>query len=213
LCGIAGFTHKNCPLEPGYIRNAVRALFHRGPDQQGIYESSAVSLGAARLKIIDLAAGDQPIISEDGDTALVFNGEIYNYAELREHLRSAGHRFVSSSDTEVILHAFREWDVRCFSRLRGMFAVALWTESKRRLVLARDRIGIKPLYFCRAGTDLIFGSEIKAILEHPAVDREIDIDGLNCFLRLNYVPAPYTMVHGIEKLPPGHFLEWVDGTT
>ena len=213
MCGIAGFTHKHCPVEPSYIRNAVRALVHRGPDQQGIYESSQVSLGAARLKIIDLTAGDQPIISEDGDTTLVFNGEIYNCASLREQLRSAGHRFVSSSDTEVVLHAFREWDIRCFSRLRGMFALALWTESEKRLVLARDRIGIKPLYFCRAGTELFFGSEIKAILEHPAVERQIDVDGLNCSLRLNYVPAPYTMVQGIEKLPPGHLLEWVDGKT
>ena len=213
MCGIAGFTHKHSPVEPSSIRNAVRALVHRGPDQQGIYESSEVSLGAARLKIIDLTAGDQPIISEDGDTTLVFNGEIYNCASLREQLRSAGHRFVSSSDTEVVLHAFREWDIQCFSRLRGMFALALWTESEKRLVLARDRIGIKPLYFCRAGTELFFGSEIKAILEHPAVERQIDVDGLNCFLRLNYVPAPYTMVQGIEKLPPGHLLEWVDGKT
>jgi asparagine synthase (glutamine-hydrolysing) len=191
----------------------VRALVHRGPDQQGTYESPEVSLGAVRLRIIDLAGGDQPLTSEDGETILVFNGEIYNHAELRELLCARGHRFASSSDTEVVLHAFREWDTQCFSRLRGMFALALWTGSQRRLVLARDRIGIKPLYFYRAGSDVLFGSEIKAILGHPAVDRQIDIDALNCFLRLNYVPAPYTMVEGIEKLPPGHLLEWVDGKT
>jgi asparagine synthase (glutamine-hydrolysing) len=191
----------------------VRALVHRGPDQQGIYESPNVSLGAVRLRIIDLAGGDQPITSDDGDMILVFNGEIYNHAELRERLRALGHRFASSSDTEVVLHAFREWDTQSFSRLRGMFALAVWAESQKRLVLARDRMGIKPLYFYGAGSDVLFGSEIKAILGHPAVGRQIDIDALNCFLRLNYVPAPYTMVEGIEKLPPGHLLEWIDGRT
>ncbi|HSU87697.1 MAG TPA: asparagine synthetase B, partial [Terriglobia bacterium] len=150
----------------------MRALLHRGPDQQGIYESPDVSLGAVRLRIIDLIGGDQPIISADGDTVLVFNGEIYNHRELRDQLRAKGYRFSSSSDTEVVLHAFREWDTRCFSRLRGMFAIAIWTPSQKRLVLARDRVGIKPLYFYRAGTDLFFGSEIKAILEHPGVERQ-----------------------------------------
>jgi len=213
VCGIAGFTQTNYRLEPSCIRNAVRALLHRGPDQQGIYESPDVSLGAVRLRIIDLIGGDQPLISADGDTVLVFNGEIYNHRELRDQLRAKGYRFSSCSDTEVVLHAFREWDTRCFSRLRGMFAIAIWTPSQKRLVLARDRVGIKPLYFYRAGTDLFFGSEIKAILEHPGVERQIDIDALNCFLRLNYVPAPYTMVDGIRKLPPGNLLEWIDGKT
>ena len=173
MCGIAGFTQKNYRLEPSCIRNAVRALLHRGPDQQGIYESPDVSLGAVRLRIIDLIGGDQPISSADGDTVLVFNGEIYNHRELRDQLRAKGYRFSSSSDTEVVLHAFREWDTQCFSRLRGMFAIAIWTPSQKRLVLARDRVGIKPLYFYRAGTDLFFGSEIKAILEHPGVERQI----------------------------------------
>jgi asparagine synthase (glutamine-hydrolysing) len=213
LCGIVGFTRKNRDASPGCIRNAVRALVHRGPDQQGIYESADVFLGAVRLRIIDLTGGEQPLVSADGDTILVFNGEIYNHAELRNRLRDIGHRFVSSSDTEVVLHAFREWDTQCFSRLRGMFALAIWTRSQKRLVLARDRLGIKPLYFHRSASDLLFGSEIKAILEDPAVDRQIDINGLNCFLRLNYVPAPYTMIEGIEKLPPAHLLEWIDGKT
>ena len=142
---------------------------------------------------------------------LVFNGEIYNHSELRKRLQALGHRFASSSDTEVVMHAFHEWGTESFGRMRGMFAFAIWTESKKRLVLVRDRLGIKPLYFCRAGADIVFGSEIKAVLIHPAVGRNMDMDGLNCFLRLNYVPAPYTMIEGIKKVPPGHFLEWADG--
>jgi asparagine synthase (glutamine-hydrolysing) len=213
LCGIAGFTHGNRVLNSSHIRSAVRALIHRGPDQQGIFESHDVSLGAVRLKIIDLAGGDQPMISEDGDIVLAFNGEIYNHAELRAELLARGWSFISNSDTEVVLQAFREWDIGCFRRFRGMFAVALWTDSQKRLVLARDRLGIKPLFFHRTGSDILFGSEIKAILEHPAVERRINIDALNCFLSLNYVPAPHAMIDGIEKLLPGHFIEWVDGKT
>ena len=213
MCGIAGFTHRFHRVSPSCIRNAIRALVHRGPDQQGVYESSDVSLGAVRLRIIDLTGGDQPVISEDGDVILVFNGEIYNHGELRDQLRAKGCRFISSTDTEVVLHAFREWGIECLKRLRGMFALAIWIRSQKRLVLVRDRIGIKPLYFCRAGSDLLFGSEIKAILQDPVVERQIDLDGLNCFLRLNYVPAPYTMVRSIEKLPPGHVMELTDGQT
>jgi asparagine synthase (glutamine-hydrolysing) len=176
-----------------------------------VYESTDVSLGAVRLRIIDLVGGDQPLISTDGDTILVFNGEIYNHDELRQKLRDLGHRFLSSGDTEVVMHAFREWGTQSFKKMRGMFALAIWTESKKRLVLARDRIGIKPLYFYRNGADIVFASEIKALLVHPAVNRYMDMDGLNWFLRLNYVPAPHTMIQGIEKLPPAHFLEWTAG--
>ena len=186
---------------------------HRGPDQQGIFESDVVSLAATRLKIIDLESGNQPIASEDADTVIVFNGEIYNHAELRRELERLGHRFRSLSDTEVILAAFLEWDLECFARLRGMFAIALWTESRRRLVLARDRMGIKPLYVSRRGRDLYFASELKAIFVHPEVERNLDPAALDCFLSLNYVPAPYTMVSGIEKLRPGYWLEWLGGQT
>jgi asparagine synthase (glutamine-hydrolysing) len=170
-----------------------------------------VSFGAVRLKIIDLVGGDQPMVSEDRDTVVAFNGEIYNHQELRAELRARGYRFISNSDTEVVLHAFREWDTLCFRRFRGMFAIALWTESRKRMVLARDRLGIKPLFFYRAGPDLFFSSEIKGLFEHPAVSRTINIDSLNCFFSLNYVPAPHTMVDGVEKLPPGHFIEWSNG--
>jgi asparagine synthase (glutamine-hydrolysing) len=189
------------------------SLFHRGPDQQGVFQSEEVSLCAVRLKIIDLGGGDQPIVSDDGSTVIAFNGEIYNHAALRQELESLGHRFHSTCDTEVVLHAFQEWNTACFPRLRGMFAVALWSEPERRLVLARDRLGIKPLYLYRRGQDVWFGSELKAILEHPDIPRMLDTDALEHYLCLNYVPSPYTLVKGIEKLAPGHLLEWRDGTT
>ena len=176
-----------------------------------MYQSNFCSLAATRLKIIDLDSGDQPIISRDGNTVIVFNGEIYNHLELRSELEGRGHRFRSQCDTETVLHAFLEWDTECFARLRGMFAIALWTESSRRLVLARDRIGIKPLYTARLGQDLLFGSELKSILIHPEVPRELSLAGLDCYLSLNYVPGPWTLVEGIEKLSPGHWLEWNDG--
>ena len=177
MCGIAGFTHGRRAAAPGRIQDAVASIVHRGPNQQGVFESEAVSLGAARLKIIDIEGGDQPILSEDGDTVIVFNGEIYNHLELRRELEQRGHRFHSHSDTETVLHAFLEWDTECFARLRGMFAVALWSESERRLVLARDRMGIKPLYIARRGDDLYFGSELKAILVHPEIERWLSPGG------------------------------------
>jgi len=211
VCGIAGFTHKKWHPDPHRIEAAVETLIHRGPDQQGVFRSNLCSMGATRLKIIDLTGGDQPIQTDDGGATIVFNGEIYNYREIRAELESKGHRFHTRTDTETILHAFLEWDVACFSRLRGMFAVALWTEAAKRLVLARDRMGIKPLYFARRGEDIFFGSELKAILAHPEIDRRLSLSGLDCYLSLNYVPYPWTLVEGIEKLAPGHWLEWRDG--
>jgi len=191
----------------------MATILHRGPDQQGVFESDRVSLAATRLKIIDLASGDQPISSDDGDTVIVFNGEIYNHLELRRELEQRGHRFRTHTDTEVILAAFLQWDVACFARLRGMFAIALWSERRRRLVLARDRVGIKPLFFTRRGQDLYFASELKAIFAHPELDRRLSLDALDCYLAMNYVPAPYSMVEGIEKLSPGCWLEWTGGET
>jgi asparagine synthase (glutamine-hydrolysing) len=211
LCGIAGFTHKRWAPESDRIDRATATLTHRGPDQQGVVRSSVCSMGATRLKIIDLAGGDQPIFSDDGEVAIVFNGEIYNHQELRRELEGLGHRFYSHCDTETVLHAFLEWDTDCFARLRGMFAIGLWTKSAKRLVLARDRMGIKPLYFARRGEDLFFGSELKAILIHPEIERRLSLEGLDCYLSLNYIPCPWTLVEGIEKLPPGQWLEWRDG--
>ena len=211
MCGIAGFTHGDRAATPGRIESAIATLIHRGPNQQGVFESEAVSLGAARLKIIDIEGGDQPIRSTDGDTVVVFNGEIYNHLELRRELEQRGHKFHTHCDTETVLHAFLEWDTECFARLRGMFGVALWSERDRRLVLARDRMGIKPLYVARRGDDLYFGSELKTILIHPEIERWLSLDGLDCYLSLNYVPAPWTLVEGIEKLLPGQWMEWRRG--
>ena len=211
LCGIAGFTHLQSRSDRKRIEQVTRSLTHRGPDQQGTWESGSVSLGAVRLKIMDLASGDQPMISDDGDTVLVFNGEIYNDHEVRRELKNRGHQFRTRCDTETVLHAFLEWDVEAFPRLRGMFGAALWTESERRLVLVRDRVGIKPLYYARRRDDLYFGSELKAILLHPEIDRRINPAGLDHYLSMNYVPGPHTLVEGIEKLQPGHWLEWRNG--
>ncbi len=163
------------------------------------------------MRIIDLESGDQPLTTEDGDATIVFNGEIYNHRQLRAELERRGHRFRTNCDTEVVLRAFVEWNTDCFSRLRGMFAIAIWTESTQTLVLARDRMGIKPLYLARRNGELYFGSELKAILVHPQIDRHLSLAGLDCYLSSNYVPSPLTLVDGIEKLPPGSWTKWRDG--
>ncbi len=211
MCGIAGFTRLGKSADRRVAERIAEALYHRGPDQHGVFEGSEATLCAVRLKIIDLAGGDQPVVSEDGRTVLVFNGEIYNHREIRAELAGRGHQFRSQCDSETVLAAFREWDTDCFRRLRGMFALAIWCESAGRLVLARDRIGIKPLYYYGAGGNVYFGSELKAILEHPEIPRILDLQGLSAYLSVNYVPGSRTLVHGIRKLPPGHLLEWRRG--
>lgn len=207
MCGIAGFTHRGVRNAQDVISQITRSLTHRGPDQQGVFTTSHIALGAVRLKIIDLAGGDQPIVTEDGNTVIVFNGEIYNYKALRAELEAKGHRFRSNCDTEVVLRAFLEWDTRCFERMHGMFGLALWSERDQRLVLARDRVGIKPLYYSRIGRSVIFGSELKVLLGHPDVSRNLDLSALQDYLSLNYVPGEHTLVEGIHKLRPGHLLE------
>jgi asparagine synthase (glutamine-hydrolysing) len=189
----------------------VATLFHRGPDQQGIFSSNLFSLGAARLKIIDLECGNQPILENAGEWGVVFNGEIYNHLELRAELEKLGHQFSSHSDTETVLKAFLQWDVESFTRLRGMFALAVWNVPQKRIVLARDRMGIKPLYFAQQGQDLYFGSELKAILIHPEIKRNLSREALDCYLSLNYIPSPWTLIDGIRKVPPGDWMEWRDG--
>jgi len=211
MCGILGYTHNAREISPGTLKAGIAALVHRGPDQQGSFESPLISLGATRLRIVDIEGGDQPMKSADGDAVIVFNGEIFNHAELRAELQAAGVAFKSHCDTEVVLHAYLAWGAACFSRLRGMFAVAIWIASKRRLVLARDRMGIKPLYYCVQNGELSFGSELKCIFANPDIQRRIDLTGLNCFLSLNYVPGPYTLVEGIYKLMPGCVLNWQSG--
>jgi asparagine synthase (glutamine-hydrolysing) len=189
----------------------VATLFHRGPDQQGIFSSNLFSFGATRLKIIDLEFGNQPILENDGECGIVFNGEIYNHLELRAELEKLGHQFASHSDTETVLKAFLQWDTECFARFRGMFALAVWNVPQKRVVLARDRMGIKPLYFSQKGEDLYFGSELKAILIHPEIERTLSREALDCYLSLNYIPCPWTLIDGIRKVPPGTWMEWIDG--
>ncbi len=211
MCGIAGFTHIERPFPPEGIQKAISSIAHRGPDQQGVWQNQTLSLGATRLKVIDTSAGAQPMSSGDNNFTLVFNGEIYNHVELRHQLIGLGHQFSTSCDTEVVLRAFIEWDTACIEKLRGMFAFAVWCESRRRLVLARDRMGIKPLYYARRGRDIYFGSEMKAIFCHPEVDRQIDLNALDTYLGLNYVPGPHTLAKGVVKLMPAHFLTWHNG--
>jgi asparagine synthase (glutamine-hydrolysing) len=211
MCGIAGFTHAFKQLPPSVLTSALASIDHRGPDHQGRFHSSQISLGATRLRILDLDSGDQPLISPDGDVVLVFNGEIFNYKELRAELVKEGFGFATECDTEVVLNAFLRWGLTAFARLRGMFALAVWMQSERRLVLARDRMGIKPLYYYHREGELYFGSELKCILAHPAVPRKLSLAGLNTYLSLNYVPGPSTLVEGITKLMPGQLLEWSAG--
>jgi len=211
MCGILGYSHISKNLQPGVLTSALGALAHRGPDHEGRFECEHISLGATRLRILDLKGGDQPLFSPDRDVVVVFNGEIFNHHELRGQLEAEGFRFQTHCDTEVILQAFLRWGCACFSRLRGMFAIAIWVQSEGRLILARDRMGIKPLYYCLQDGEIYFGSEVKCILAHPAVRRRICLSGLNCFLSLNYVPGPLTLVEGITKLTPGHLLDWRKG--
>ncbi|MBV9765127.1 MAG: asparagine synthase (glutamine-hydrolyzing) [Acidobacteriaceae bacterium] len=211
MCGIAGFTHLGRRPVPGVLQRATQSLYHRGPNQQGTFESPSISLGAVRLKIIDLEGGDQPMRTDDGDSVIVFNGEIYNHVELRRELEHLGHRFQSHCDTEVVLRAFVQWDLDAFPRLRGMFAAALWQERGQRLVLVRDRLGIKPLYYALHDGNLHFGSELKALFEHPDIPRRLSRTALSYFLSLNYVPTPLTLVEGMEKIAPGAWLEYTDG--
>jgi asparagine synthase (glutamine-hydrolysing) len=218
MCGIAGFTAARNDAghlsDDSLIRRMTATIVHRGPDQQGCYQSAGVALGAVRLQVIDLDGGEQPMYSGGTpETVIVYNGEIYNFRELRAELEALGHRFRSDCDTEVALRAFIQWDTGCFARLRGMFAMAIWSERERRLVLARDRLGIKPLYIRRISDDIVFGSELKVLFEHPGVTRGLDWAGLSDFLSLLYVPGPRTLVEGIEKLPAGHYLEWRAGNS
>ncbi|MGC1297632.1 MAG: asparagine synthase (glutamine-hydrolyzing) [Alloacidobacterium sp.] len=213
MCGIVGFTTKNWAPDHERIQNATNTIIHRGPDQQGVFRSRLCSLGATRLKIVDLVSGNQPIFSKDRESVIVFNGEIYNHLAIRRELESLGRRFRTHCDTETVLQAFLQWDTDCFSRLRGMFALAIWNNAEQRLILARDRLGIKPLYIAERGDDLYFASELKGILIHPEIERQLSLEGLDCYLSMNYVPSPWTLVDGVEKLPPGRWLEWRDGRT
>jgi asparagine synthase (glutamine-hydrolysing) len=208
MCGICGIyeykAHK--PVNRQLLVDMLQVLHHRGPDDAGVFFDRDLAMGMRRLSIIDLEGGKQPIGNEDGSVVTVFNGEIYNFQALREELENRGHRLATSSDTEVLVHLYEDFGEECVQHLRGMFGFAVWDSRKRRLLLARDRLGIKPLYYTQAGGRLIFGSEIKAILQHPSVQVLLNREALNNFLSLKYVPAPQTMFEGIHALPPGCLL-------
>ncbi len=213
MCGICGIVRADPhqPVDEADLAAMTWSLSHRGPDDQGFYLQGPVGLGHRRLAIIDLATGRQPLSNEDGSIWVVGNGEIYNFPELRPRLEQQGHVFRTRSDTEVILHAYETYGDRCVEHLNGMFAFALWDQGRRRLLLARDRVGIKPLYYTLQRQGLWFASELKALLTQAAVPRELDRRSLCYYLTYEYVPSPWSIFQGIYKLPPGHLLTYGNG--
>jgi asparagine synthase (glutamine-hydrolysing) len=213
MCGIAGFvdTDRNARPDMNLVHRMCEVIRHRGPDDEGIHVAPGIGLGMRRLSIIDLAGGRQPIHNESRTVWVVFNGEIYNYQELRTELETSGHRFYTSSDTETIVHAYEEWGEEAFGRLRGMFGIALWDQTSRTLLLARDRAGQKPLHYARRDGRLYFGSEIKSLLAARAVEPRLDVAALDHFLAFLYTPRDASIFEGVHKLPPGHYLRWRDG--
>jgi asparagine synthase (glutamine-hydrolysing) len=215
MCGIAGVVGREAVDRDALVR-MTQVLRHRGPDDEGFFvrgygDGVGVGLGFRRLSIIDLETGNQPISNESGSLQLVFNGEIYNFVALRDGLEAEGHVFATRADTEVLVHLYEELGPRCVERLNGMFAFALWDEDRRELVLARDRFGKKPLYYADLGGTFLFGSELKALREHPMCPDEIDAEALSHYLTLEYVPTPLSILRGVRKLPAGHLLRWRDG--
>jgi asparagine synthase (glutamine-hydrolysing) len=223
MCGIAGFAD-TASIESSTGQSPVRlesefslvhrmceVIRHRGPDDEGIHVEPGLGLGMRRLSIIDLSGGRQPIHNETSTVWIVFNGEIYNYRELRADLEARGHRFSTASDTESIVHAYEEWGESAFGRLRGMFGIALWDQPRRTLLLARDRAGIKPLHYVERPDRLYFASEIKSLLAAGAVDRRLNLHALDHYLAFLYTPRDASIFEGVRKLPPGHYLRWRDG--
>jgi asparagine synthase (glutamine-hydrolysing) len=210
MCGICGvaYTDPAREVERGVLGAMNDAIRHRGPDSDGFHIAPGVGLAARRLAIIDLITGDQPLENEDDTVHVVFNGEIYNHRDLREQLRARGHVLRTSVDTEVIVHLYEEYGADCVQHLRGMFAFALWDDARGQLLLARDRVGKKPLYYTQDERGIIFGSELKCVLTHPGVSRRVDARALHHYLTLQYVPDPLSAFAGISKLPPGHTLTW-----
>ena len=217
MCGIAGalWTHQDTALSEAHLRKMTEQLHHRGPDDEGVYISElrhqtargsepGVGLGFRRLAIIDLQTGNQPLCNEDQSVWVVFNGEIYNYPELRKRLEGAGHQFKTRSDTEVIVHLYEDEGPEVFSHLNGMFAIAIWDAKRKELVLGRDRLGQKPLVYTQQQGRLLFASELKALLAVPGILKEIDLNAIDDYLAYQYIPHPYTIFKGIRKLPPGH---------
>ena len=227
MCGIAGgiWLHNAQGLSRDVLKSMTDAIAHRGPDDQGhliiqpkanlsildAAPSPGVALGFRRLSIIDLAAGHQPLGNEDGSVQIVFNGEIYNYQELRHRLEGSGHIFRTHTDTETIVHLYEDLGLDCFEHLNGMFAMAIWDQRRERLVLARDRLGKKPLYYSMHGGRLVFSSELKSLMQLPGISKEIDPGAIDLYLTYQYIPHPHSIYKGIRKLPPGHFAVFENG--
>src|SRR5688572_26134258 len=212
MCGIVGIVRNDSkPVDEALLSRMSNAIRHRGPDDDGFYVNEGVGLGMRRLSIIDIKSGHQPIHNQDRSAWIVFNGEIYNYLELREKLEKLGHRFYTNSDTEAIIHAYDQYGADCPKHLRGMFAFAIWDERTQELFLARDRVGKKPLLYALVNGQLIFGSEFTALLLHPDISREVNLEAIHYYLSFMCVPAPLTAFKAIKKLEPGHTLRWRNG--
>jgi asparagine synthase (glutamine-hydrolysing) len=214
MCGIVGVLNLRSgpPVDLAVLSGMLEVVHHRGPDGRGIYRDADVGMGSARLSIIDLGGGDQPIGNEDGTLWIVFNGEIFNYVELRPELESRGHRFATDSDTEVILHLYEDLGPGCLERLNGQFTIAIWDQTKRSLFLARDRLGVRPLYYATHAGTLVFASEIKALLCAPGIRAEIDTGVLRQVFTYWNAPSPRTVFQGIQEVPPAHYLLIREGT-
>src|SRR6267142_619138 len=212
MCGIVGIVEKNrSSVDQALLSSMCQAISHRGPDEDGFYFNEGVGLGMRRLSIIDVKGGQQPIHNQDRTAWIVFNGEIYNYQELREKLEKLGHTFYTNSDTEAIIHAYDQYGADCPKHLRGMFAFAIWDQRTEELFLARDRVGKKPILYAHINGKLIFGSEFSALLLHPDIGRDIDTEAIHHYLSFMCVPAPLTAYRAIRKLEPGHSLRWRKG--
>jgi len=213
MCGICGKLafDNQATISPSLVKAMADTIRHRGPDDEGYYVSGPVGLGFRRLSIIDLKSGHQPLSNEDGSIWIVFNGEIYNYQDLRAFLLEKGHVFKTRTDTEVIVHLYEEFGPACLEKLRGMFSFAVWDQNAKTLFLARDRVGIKPLYYHLTDASLVFASEIKAILADPSVERQVAPEFIDRFLTFLYMPGEETLLKGIHKLLPGHYLLVKDG--
>jgi len=211
MCGICGYFGQDIPISADTLERMNRALLRRGPDEGGTFQDTGVGLAMRRLSIIDLAGGRQPIHNEDRTVWVVFNGEIYNYRELRALLQQRGHRFETHTDTEVLVHLYEEYGDEMVHRLRGMFAFSLWDARRRRGLIVRDRLGIKPLFYAQLGDTVLFGSEIKAVLASGLPDRALDYQALDAFFTFTYIPAPLTIYRAVRKLEPGHMLVYEPG--
>ncbi len=210
MCGFVGFTNRIAD-DGAVLHEMMDRIAHRGPDSDGAYIDEAICLGFRRLSIIDLAEGDQPIFNEDGNLVLLFNGEIYNFPDLRRELLSLGHTFRTHSDSEVLVHGYEEYGTALVEKLRGMFAFVIWDKTTRTLFGARDPFGIKPFYYATMGETFLFGSEIKAFLPHPAFEKELNEEALAHYLSFQYSPTPETFFRGVFKLMPAHYFVWQDG--